>query len=114
MSDKKEHIPIADTVADGLYLVHARNFSLGIYQAAKKEFAGIRYKFGDRFIDNEDHWDTGEPHGTAKPYRLLEAYVCPAGLNADQAYDHMFGYLDDAGKRYKADTDKLGVEIYGR
>lgn len=104
---------MTDMVDQGLYLVHARNFSLGVYQANKQAFDGIRYKFGDRFIDTEYHWDTGEPHGTAKPYRLLEQYVCPAELLKEDASDNLFQYLDLMREKYKPDTAKLGEEIYG-
>jgi len=51
------------------YEVEARNFSIAIWNGSK--FAGLRYKFGDRFIDYELHWDTDTHFGTVKPIRKL-------------------------------------------
>lgn len=50
-----------------IYKIRARNFDIGRY--TEKGFEGIRVKFRYTFMDEEDHWDTGPPHGTVKPLR---------------------------------------------
>jgi len=65
-----EHIPLSACIERHLYVVHARNFRMAVYQG-NSLFLGVRTKFGDRFLFQEDHWDTGEPHGTVKPMRDL-------------------------------------------
>lgn len=51
------------------YELHARNLRIGIWTGYR--FSGIRTKFNDVFIDTEEHYDDGPPHGTAKPLRKL-------------------------------------------
>lgn len=52
-----------DLVARRIYKIKCRNLSYGMWNG-KDGFVGIRYKFGDRFLFTEFHWDTGEPYGT--------------------------------------------------
>lgn len=47
-----------------LYRVHARNFTLAIYDG--NAFVGIRSKFGGRFLDVEYHESAGSPLGTVR------------------------------------------------
>lgn len=49
-----------------VYKLISRNLSFGVFDG-KTRFIGIRTKFGRRFLDTEDHWDTGPPFGTARP-----------------------------------------------
>ena len=49
-----------------VYKLISRNLSFGVFDG-KTRFIGIRTKFGRRFLDTEDHWDTGHPFGTARP-----------------------------------------------
>ena len=56
-----------------LYLLDSRNLSFGVFRTKTCGFLGLRYKFGDVFIDEEDHWDQGSPYGTAKALKELEA-----------------------------------------
>jgi hypothetical protein len=72
------HIIIPDCEPRHLYVVDARNFSLAVYRGGGV-FIGVRNKFGCRYLDEEDHWDTGAPHGTVKPLRDLGEV--PADLN---------------------------------
>lgn len=51
-----------------VYLIHARNSYIGIWQADKRAFVIVRRKFEDMYLFPEYHWDTGAPHGTAKPF----------------------------------------------
>jgi hypothetical protein len=78
--NEKKWIPMTECIEKGIYLVDARNFSVGIWlpsamlKTREFYFSGIRHKWGSTFIDQEEHWDCGEPYGTAKPYKLLEMY----------------------------------------
>ncbi len=49
-----------------VYKLISRNLSFGVFDGVTR-FIGIRTKFGRRFLDTEDHWDTGPPFGTARP-----------------------------------------------
>ena len=65
------------------YRCDARNFNVGIWYNGR--MYGIREKFGDRYIDYENHWDDGpEGHGTCKPLTRLTA---PLSARLD---GHMF------------------------
>jgi len=62
----QEYIKKEDLKDFCVYYCNARNFSFGIWYDGK--MYGIRYKFGDRYIDTEYHWDDGaENCGTCKP-----------------------------------------------
>lgn len=65
------YIHIPDLVVGHVYRLQCRNLTIGAYDG--KTFVGIREKFGRRYLDSEDHWDTGEPHGTAYPIEDLGA-----------------------------------------
>ncbi|HBM14765.1 MAG TPA: hypothetical protein DD381_00215 [Lentisphaeria bacterium] len=65
-------IRIDDLKQGYLYLIDARNSHLGIWMSKKNSFLISRFKFGDNFLFEEDHWDTGEPYGTVKPIKELE------------------------------------------
>lgn len=67
-------IPVEECLDRQLYLIRARNLRLGFYRAETKSFYGIRTKFGRRYVDDEDHWDTGAPYGTAKPLQKLDGW----------------------------------------
>lgn len=49
-----------------IYKLHYRNLLFGVFDGNTR-FIGIRTKFNRRFLDTEDHWDTGPPFGTARP-----------------------------------------------
>lgn len=55
-----------------LYVCNARNFSLGLWHDGKMYY--IRSKFGDSYIDTENHWDDGKDnYGTCKPIRAFSS-----------------------------------------
>ena len=62
------YIALPDCKVGYLYNIDGRNASLGVY-ADDGEFMVRRYKFGDVFIDSEDHWD--KDNGTVKPIKCL-------------------------------------------
>jgi len=43
-----------------VYKLISRNLSFGVFDGNTR-FIGIRTKCGRRFLDTEDHWDTGPP-----------------------------------------------------
>lgn len=69
------HIPIDQCVHGRLYRLSSRNLGMGVYNQANKGFVGIREKFGSEYLSTEYHWDTGAPHGTARP--LEDLGPCP-------------------------------------
>lgn len=80
-------IPIAECKPRGVYHVRARNFQLAVFDTVDGEpaFFGVRYKFDDDdgFISGEFHYDTGAPHGTCKPLKLIE--MLPEEINFAEA-----------------------------
>lgn len=73
MPFRDKRIPIEKCVNRKLYKLLARNIKIGVYQREPKHpsvatpespewyhFYGIREKFGNRFVDAENHWDAKE------------------------------------------------------
>lgn len=52
------------------YKGEGRNFNVAIWTGDK--FTGLRYKYGDYFMDEENHWADGAPFGTFKPLSRME------------------------------------------
>ena len=63
-------IELKDLVIGRAYELDARNIPIGIWDGEK--FHGIRYKFGDKFMCAETHWDLDDHYGTAKAIRELK------------------------------------------
>ena len=63
-------IPLDKLEIGQCYELESRNLQRGVWDG--KAFHGIRYKFGDLFIDSEIHYDLDERYGTAKAICLLE------------------------------------------
>lgn len=63
-------IPKENMIVGKWYVCNAINFSVGRWTGNSFEY--IRTKWGDKFLDKEFHWDDGAPHGTAKPYKLID------------------------------------------
>ena len=97
MQDK---IPVGDCVNGGLYLIHARNFGIGVYKESSKGFIGVREKFGHKFLDTEYHWDVCESHGTVVPEKFLEN--CPIE-NLEEGNQELFQWLEQKEREYDDD-----------
>jgi len=67
-----EWIALGECSDGHLYHIAARNASLGVFCAEEQGFVISRHKFGRNYLFTEEHWDTGEPHGTAKPLVEIE------------------------------------------
>ena len=91
--DTENWIPLAECVDRKFYLIYARNFYYGVFSKEKNGFIGIRTKFGQRYLFTEYHWDTGEPHGTAKPFEALNVDL-PENIELDEFNEELFEYLD--------------------
>ena len=96
-------IPLDQCEHGWLYHIRARNFRLGIYNKAEREFVGIRTKFGNRYLFGEYHWDTGPPLGTVKPIvKLVKSpfeTVSERGGDGD-AGETIFDWLDARAVEY--------------
>lgn len=79
MNNETNYIKLEDCIHRRVYRLNSRNLSFGVFNG-KNGFIGIRTKFNSRFLDTEDHWDTGAPHGTAKPTELLTEEILPDNI----------------------------------
>lgn len=68
-------IPLKDCKHGFTYRIHSRNLDIGVFDETTQGFVGIREKFGDKFLFEEFHWDTGAPFGTVSPEEEIEQ--CP-------------------------------------
>jgi hypothetical protein len=70
-------IKIEDCKDGFLYIIDARNATIGIYSKEEIGFVISRYKFKSNYLYLEYHWDIGTikpeetQHGTAKPIKEL-------------------------------------------
>lgn len=72
--DTLKYFPLDQLKDKHAYALYSRRLKFGVYDASRKAFVGIRYKFGSCYLDSEYHWDLYSdnfPHATAKPIRLL-------------------------------------------
>jgi hypothetical protein len=77
-------LPMSDLLPRHAYQLLARHARVGIWLPAQQGFLLARYKASPTaFLFVEQHWDMGEPFGTAKPLNVLEA--CPETLNLENA-----------------------------
>lgn len=67
----------------GVYRLHSRNLRVGVWDAEREQFIGIRQKFHFRFLDAEDLY--GPVWGTARPLEHLGWLPDDYGLGTDNA-----------------------------
>lgn len=69
------YIPINKCKEGHTYRIRARNGRIGIFikkhRSGKNVFALSRHK-GTNYVDFEEHWDNGPPHGTVRPFNDLD------------------------------------------
>lgn len=68
--ERDEWIPKDQMIEGRCYYVTARSSNVAKWNG--KSFDIWRCKWGFEFMDEEDHWDDGAPHGTVKPWRIIE------------------------------------------
>jgi len=66
----EKYIPIEELEVGEAYHVDGRNFSIAIWDGEK--FWGVRYKWGDKFMSEELHYDAHKKYGTVKPLKRLK------------------------------------------
>ena len=76
------YIPIDQCIEGHVYRIRARNGRIGIFMKEhrftirNREYCGYnvfvlsRHK-GNNYVDYEEHWDNGPPHGTVMPFNDL-------------------------------------------
>ncbi len=91
------------------YRIFARNAYIGIWQQEEKGFIISRFKFEHNYLFVEDHWDTGAPHGTVKPFFEIEK----APLKKDELsyadespkYHEKLKYLNELSNKFPFDEE---------
>ena len=89
----KKYLLLSECKDGFVYFILARNAHIGIFNEKKKTFVISRHKFGDNFLFEEDHWDTGEPYGTVKPIRLIEKFE-------ERDEEETLKYLNSLSEKY--------------
>ena len=85
------YLPIEQCEHRGIYRIDSRNLSIGVFDAKKNGFIGIREKWGERYLFTEWHWDTGEPFGTVKPQEKIG--VLPDEIELAETESALFNFL---------------------
>ena len=88
---KDKRLKIVELKHRWLYRLLARNIKIGVWDADKQEFLGIRTKFGGRYIDSENHWDA-KHFATACPMEEMEEL--PAEISLSEENELLFDWLD--------------------
>lgn len=88
-------LPLDQCEDRGVYKLWARNLRVGVYNAKRKGFIGIRNKWGERFLDMEFHWDH-DYYPTAKP--LEKIGMLPEGIEVDEGSSELREYLEKITK----------------
>jgi hypothetical protein len=91
------YIPLDLCKRGHVYRVRSRNLRYAVFDG-EHGFIGIRTKFGDRYLFTEDHWDTGEPHGTVKPYE--DSGPVPDGIEVSESSKELMEYLAKVGPEW--------------
>lgn len=106
-------IPIDKCVAGHLYIISARNASLGIcnpkgnlFGKEAMSFTISRYKFGSNYLFDEVHWDADDHYGTACP--LLDLGPVPEFADEKATLD----WLNDQYKKYENKIEELDQEQF--
>lgn len=75
LQKSSRYLPMNDLDDGCIYLIHARNSYLGVWDASAKGFVIVREKLGQVFLFTEYHWDADPMLGTAKPFGKLSGPV---------------------------------------
>ena len=109
LKPKEEEIPfggnyikVPDCKDGYLYILSARNATVGIYNESDKSFTINRLKFNDRYLFDEYHWDTGAPYGTVAPLKEIEK--APEFKNDDEKLAYLLN------KAVKLEDEKIRLD----
>ena len=121
---EEEYIPLSECKDRHLYKIVSRNLTLGVFNAERKGFIGIREKFGGCYLFMEFHWDTGAPYGTVSPLKELEKIPDNIQVSEDLGTadskssrkliwdDNKYGwFFEDDGKKFISQRDSYPVSI---
>lgn len=114
-------LSIEELTEGEVYRIHSRNLVVGVWRAASKGFIGIRVKFGDHYLFEEYHHETGMPYGTVRPIVSLGVRVPdgipietghtePDPLNPDRKIFAQNRALFDFLKPYDEEIDRIIAE----
>lgn len=67
-----DYIKLEDCKDGYLYRISARNGRYGIFVKELASFTLSRVKWGDNYLFDEYHYDTGAPFGTVLPLKEIE------------------------------------------
>lgn len=97
----EKHLTIEECKDGYLYSISSRNLISGIYSEKSKGFLGIREKFGNRYLFEEYHWDTGAPFGTVHPKECITK--CPiSSFESQEKEDEVFAWVEqETSKHYE-------------
>lgn len=70
MDRRANRIKLEDCQHRKLYKLIARNILIGVFNKDDQDFTGIRTKFGNRFLDSENHWDAPS-YATCCPMEII-------------------------------------------
>lgn len=90
-----EYLTIEECEDGMTYKIDGRNFDYGVYTIKTKSFLGIRHKFGNQFIDSEEHYDCGAPHGTVFPFEKLDYPKQDLSKLYDEKGTTLYTYFND-------------------
>lgn len=96
-------ISIMECQDRSLYLLRARNMTIGMFSFNSRGFYGIRSGPKGFYIDHEHHFEMGPPFGTAKPLILLEDR-CPIFVPIGRDESMFFRWLFEMN--HKLETGK--------
>lgn len=99
-------IPLKECKDGYLYIIHARNSSIGIFNKKDKSFTISRWKFKNNYLFDEYHWNTKNSfgpwllQGTVKPYK--ELYRVPQMNDVDK-----LKYLNQKGLEHQNEINEI-------
>ena len=92
MRHRDYYIPIPECKARWVYRIDGRNIKFGVFDPKHSSFIGIRTKWDDRFLDDENHWDC-PTFATVMPLEALEE------IPEDIIVEMSLGTVDEVTRR---------------
>lgn len=108
MKKLTNYIQLEDCVDNNLYIIDARNASIGIFRKETGGFLISRTKFTSNYIFEEYHWDIYkinpelEHYGTVKPLKCLGEQR----VSYNSPDNELLIFLNDYYKEYRKEIEK--------